>query len=285
MYKDIKEHYWWPNMKGDIASYVGKCLTCAKVKTEYQKPSGLLQQPEIPWWKWDCIAMYFITKLPQTSSGYDSIWEVVSRHGVPTSIISDRDSRFTSKFGRSLQKALGTRLDLSTAYQPQSDGQSERTIQILEDMLCSCVIDVGGSWDTHLLLAVFSYNNSYQTRLNAAPFEALYGRKCCSSLYWAEVGDKFGKHDKLSPGYIGPYKIIARVGPVAYPLQLSRELSGVHNAFHVSNLKKCLSDETLVIPPNEVCVDDKPHFREEPVEVSDGIQIVVPSSRGNVKMR
>ncbi|KAI3675164.1 hypothetical protein L1987_84749 [Smallanthus sonchifolius] len=196
-------------------------------------------------------------------------------------------------------------------------------------MLRACVIDFGGSWDTHLPLAEFSYNNSYQTGLKAAPFEALYGRKCRSPLCWAEVGDKhitgpeliqettdkvfkirdrlkvaqdrqkkyadrrrkplafqvgdrvmlrvspwkgvarFGKHDKLSPRYIGPYKIIARVGPVAYRLQLPRELSGVHNVFHVSNLKKCLSDETLVIPPKEVCVDNKLHFREEPVEVSD----------------
>ncbi|GJS07778.1 putative reverse transcriptase domain-containing protein [Tanacetum coccineum] len=159
MYHDLRKLYWWPNMKADIATYVSKCLTCAKVKAEHQKPSGLLQQPEIPVWKWERITMDFITKLPRTSSGYDSIWvivdrltksahfipmnekykmekltrlylkEIVCRHGVPVSIISDRDPRFASRFWRSLQKSLGTNLDMSTAYHPETDGQSERTIQ------------------------------------------------------------------------------------------------------------------------------------------------------------
>ncbi|GJY17533.1 putative reverse transcriptase domain-containing protein [Tanacetum coccineum] len=166
MYQDLKKLYWWPNMKADIATYVSKCLTCAKVKAEHQRPSGLLQQPEIPEWKWEHITMDFVTGLPRTSSGYDSIWvivdrltksahflpmkktdsmekltrfsctkEVVCRHGVPLSIISDRDSRFASGFWRSLQNALGTNLNMSTAYHPETDGQSERTIQTLEDML------------------------------------------------------------------------------------------------------------------------------------------------------
>ena len=180
-------------MKNDIAVYVGKCLTCAKVKAEYQKPSGLLQQPEIPEWKWECIAMDFVTKLSRTSSGHDTIWvivdrltksahflpiketdrmekltklyqkEFVARPGVPISIISDRDGRFTSRFWQFLHEALGTRLDMSTAYHPQTDGQSERTIHTLEDMLRACVIDFGGSWDTHLPLVEFSYNNSFRT--------------------------------------------------------------------------------------------------------------------------
>ncbi|KAD2805403.1 hypothetical protein E3N88_38780 [Mikania micrantha] len=115
--------------------------------------------------------------------------EIIARHGTPTSIISDRDSRFTSRFWQSLQKALGTRVNLSTAYHPQTDGQSERTIQTLEDMLRSCVIDFGGSWDTHLPLIEFSYNNSYHTSIQCAPFEALYGRKCRSPVCWIEIGD------------------------------------------------------------------------------------------------
>ncbi|KAI3777339.1 hypothetical protein L1987_47139 [Smallanthus sonchifolius] len=115
--------------------------------------------------------------------------EVVSRHGVPVSIISDRDARFTSRFWQSLQKSLGTRLDMSTAYHPQTDGQSERIIQTLEDMLWACVIDFENTWDTHLPLVEFSYNNSYHTSIKAAPFEALYGRKCRSPLCWAEVGN------------------------------------------------------------------------------------------------
>ena len=179
----------------------------------------MLQQPEIPQWKWERISMDLVTKLPKTSRGHDSIWvivdrltksthflpihedykidklaqiyidEIVTRHGVPISIIFDRDSRFTSQFWQSLQRALGSRLDWSTAYHPQTDGQSERIIQTLEDMLRACVIEFGGSWDSHLPLVEFSYNNSYHSSIQCAPFEALYGRKCRSPLSWVEIGD------------------------------------------------------------------------------------------------
>nr|GFB67118.1 putative reverse transcriptase domain-containing protein [Tanacetum cinerariifolium] len=208
MYQDMKKLYWWPNMKADIATYFSKCLTCAKVKAEHQRPSGLLVQPKIPKWKWDNITTDFVTKLPKSSQGYNTIWvivdrltksaiftpiretdpmdklariylkEVVTRHRIPISIISDRDPRFTSNFWRSLQNALGTRLDMSTAYHPKIDSQSERTIQTLEDMLCAYAIDFGKSWVNHLPLVEFSYNNSYHASIKAAPFEALYGRKC-----------------------------------------------------------------------------------------------------------
>nr|GFC28224.1 putative reverse transcriptase domain-containing protein [Tanacetum cinerariifolium] len=167
MYQEIKKLYWWPNMKADIATYVSKCLTYVKVKAEHQKPSGLLVQPKIPEWKWDNITMDVIIKLHKSSQGYDTIWvvvdrltkskiftpmdklariylkEVVTRHGIPVSIISDRDPRFASNFWRSLHNALGTRLDMSTAYHPETDGQSERTIQTLKDMLSACAIDFG----------------------------------------------------------------------------------------------------------------------------------------------
>ncbi|GJU13867.1 putative reverse transcriptase domain-containing protein [Tanacetum coccineum] len=191
MYQDVKKLFWWPNMKADIATYVSKCLTCARVKAEHQRPSGLLVQPEIPEWKWDNITMDFITKLPRSSQGFDTIWvivdrltksahflpirendpldklarlylnRIVARHGIPASIICDRDGRFTSNFWRSFQKALGTDISMSTAYHPETDGQSERTIQTLEDMLRACVIDFGKGWVKHLPLAEFSYNNSY----------------------------------------------------------------------------------------------------------------------------
>ncbi|GJT55296.1 putative reverse transcriptase domain-containing protein [Tanacetum coccineum] len=295
MYQDLKQLYWWPNMKANIATYVSKCLTCSKVKAEHQKPSGLLVQPEIPEWKWEKITMDFVTKLPKTTNGYDTIWiivdrltksahflpmremdpierlmklymkEVVTRYGVPVSIISDHDGRFTSLFWKALNKALGTRLDMSTAYHPEIDCQSERTIQTLEDMLCAFVLDFGKNWDRHLPLVEFSYNNSYHTSIKAAPFEALVMLKVSP---WKEVMH-FDKRGKLNPRYVGPFKVIERVGTVAYKLELPQQLSRVHNTFHVSNLKKCLSDESLVIPLEELCVDDKLHFVEEPVELID----------------
>ncbi|KAI3786449.1 hypothetical protein L1987_40139 [Smallanthus sonchifolius] len=275
--------------------------------------------------------MDFITKLPHTLSGYDSIWviidrltkfahflpiredyrveklariyidEIMSRHGIPLNIISDRDARFTSRFWQSLKTALGTRLDLSTAYHPQTDGQTERTILTLEDMLRACVIDFCGNWDSHLSLIEFSYNNSYHTSINMAPFEALYGRKCRSPICWNEIGEaqitapeliqetydkiiqirdnirvarsrqksyadkrrkplefqasdlillkvsswkgviRFGKKGKLAPRYVGPFKILERIGKVAYKLDLPPSLGNVHLTFHMSNMKKCLA--------------------------------------------
>ncbi|GJT30499.1 putative nucleotidyltransferase, ribonuclease H [Tanacetum coccineum] len=210
---------------------ISKCLTCAKVKAEHQRQSGLLVQPEMPQWKWDNITMDFVTKLPKSSQG------------------------FASNFWRSLQKALGTSLDMSTAYHPQTDRQSKRTIQTLEDMLRACVIDFGNGWVKHLPLVEFSYNNSYHASIKAAPFEALYGRKCRSPVCWAEVGevqqyrrwslwigDKVCTglplkgvvilaNGKLNPVLFGPFKVIKRVGDVAYKLELPEELSRVHNTF------------------------------------------------------
>ncbi|GJX98521.1 putative reverse transcriptase domain-containing protein [Tanacetum coccineum] len=154
MYQDLKKLYWWPNMKAEIATYVSKCLTNAQVKKEYHKPSGILEDDT----------------LEKLTRQY--LKEVVSKHGVPVSIISDRDGKFTSHFWKSLHKALGTRLDMSTAYHPETDGQSERTIQTLEDMLRACVLDFGKGWDKHLPLVEFSYNNSYHTSIKAVTFEA-----------------------------------------------------------------------------------------------------------------
>nr|GEW24515.1 reverse transcriptase domain-containing protein [Tanacetum cinerariifolium] len=157
--------------------------------------------------------------------------EVVTRHGIPISIISDRDPR-----------------------------QIERTIQTLEDMLRTCVIDFGNGWERHLPLVEFSYNNSYHASIKATPFEALYGRKCRSLVCWAEVGDA-----QLT----GPFKVLAKVGTIAYRLELPQQLSMVHSTFHVSNLKKWLSDEPLANPLDELHIDDKLHFVEEPVKIMD----------------
>ncbi|GKB81863.1 putative reverse transcriptase domain-containing protein [Tanacetum coccineum] len=301
MYYDLRDMYWWPRIKKDIVEYVSKYLTCLKVKAEHQRPSGLLQKPKIPVWKWEGIDMDYVTKLPRTSNRHDTIWVIiVARHGVPISIISNRDSRFTSRFWQSIQEALGTRLDISTAYHPQTDGQSERTIQTLEDMLRA---------------------------VRCAPFEALYGRKCLSPIMWAEVGEgqligpelvqettekisqikdrlkaaldrqkiyaykrrkplefsvgdyvllkvspwkgvvRFGKKGKLAHGFVRPFEIIEKVGLVAYRLDLPEEFNGIHETFHVSNLKKCLADLTLKVPLDEIRVDAKLNFMEEPVEI------------------
>ncbi|GJT58033.1 putative reverse transcriptase domain-containing protein [Tanacetum coccineum] len=260
MYQDMKKLYWWPNMKANIATYVSKCLTCAKVKAEHQRPSGLLVQPDIPQWKWDNITMDFVTKLPKSSQGYDTIWvivdrltksaifvpmretdpmdklarmylkEVVTRHGIPLSIICDRDPRFASNFWRSLQNALGTSLDMSTAYHPQTDGQSERTIQTLEDMLCACAIDFGKGWVNHLPLVEFSYNNSYHASIKAAPFEALYGRKCRSPIcmdiakYHKESDSKTDERiDKLADQLSTLVEIVSKKVVIPAPVKAVEE--------------------------------------------------------------
>ncbi|GJT96298.1 putative reverse transcriptase domain-containing protein [Tanacetum coccineum] len=252
MYQDLKKLYWWPNMKAIIAEYVGKCLTCSRVKAECQKPSGLLVQPEIPMWKWERITMDFITKLPKTSNGHDTIWvivdrltksahfiptretdsmetltrlyikEIVSRHGVPISIISDHDSHFTSRFWQSLQSALVGDVQLTG---PEIIHETtEKIVQIRQR-----------------LQAARDRQRSY-ANVRRKPLEF-------------QVGDR----------------VMLKVSPhkLAYKLELPEELSNVHNTFHVSNLKKCLSNESLIIPMKELQLDDKLNFIEEPVEIID----------------
>nr|GFB41389.1 putative reverse transcriptase domain-containing protein [Tanacetum cinerariifolium] len=269
MYQDMKKLYLWPNMKADIAIYVRKCLTCAKVKAEHQRPPGLLVQLEIPVWKWDNITMDFFTNLPKSPQGYNTIWvivdkltksaifapmretdpleklaklylkEVVARHGIPVLIICDRDPRFASRFWRTLQKALGSSLDIS--------------------------------WVNHLLLVEFSYKNSYYASIKAAPFEALYGRKCRSPVCWNEVREFHLTGPEIVQETTEKIIQIKQriVGDVAYKLDLPEELSRVHNTFYVSNLKKCHADEPLVVPLDGLHVDDKLYFVEEPVEIMD----------------
>ncbi|GJZ92812.1 putative reverse transcriptase domain-containing protein [Tanacetum coccineum] len=244
--------------------------------------------------------MDFITGLLRTPSWYDSIWVIIDRltksaHFLPMKT-ADSMEKLTQLY---LKEIICTNLDMSTAYHPQTDGQSERMIQTLEDMLRACVIDFGSSWDRHLPLIEFSYKNNYHASIKAAPFEAFYGRKCRSPIYWSEVGDsqltgpelirettekivqiknhllaarrviRFGKCRKLSPRYIKPLKILEKVGPVAYKLELPAKLRGIYNTFHVSNLKKRLLDESLIIQLNEIQLDDKLHFIEEPMEIMD----------------
>ncbi|GJR43780.1 putative nucleotidyltransferase, ribonuclease H [Tanacetum coccineum] len=220
MYHDLKQHFWWSGMKRDVATFVSKCLICQQVKIEHQRASGLLQPLEIPVWKWDEISMDFVTGLPRTQRKHDAIWVVVDRltksahflpirkdypvsklaemfqqeivrlHGTPSAIVSDRDPRFTSRFWKGLQKAWGTRLKFSTAFHPETDGQSERTIQTLEDMLRSCALEWAGNWDDYICLVEFAYNNSWHASIKCAPFEMLYGRKCRAPICWDQVGER-----------------------------------------------------------------------------------------------
>ncbi|GJX59932.1 putative reverse transcriptase domain-containing protein [Tanacetum coccineum] len=269
--------YWWPGMKRDIATYVSKCLTCSKVKAKHQRPSSLLQQPEIPEWKWDKITMDFITKLPKTKSGHDTIWvivdrltksahflamredysterlaklyidKIVSRHGVPVSVISDRDGQFTSRCWQTVQKALGTRLDMSITYHPQIDGQ-----MLIKEKL----------------KAAKDRQKSY-TDNRRKPLESEVGdHVLLKVLPWKGV-IRFGKRGKLALRYVGPFEILERIGPVAYRLRLPEELSSVHDTFHVSNLKKCLADANLHVSLNEIKIDKTLRFVEEPVEIMD----------------
>ncbi|GKC08588.1 putative reverse transcriptase domain-containing protein [Tanacetum coccineum] len=267
MYQDMKKLYWWPNMKADIATYVSKCLTYANVKAEHQRSLGLLVQPDIPQWKWDNITMDFVMKLPKSSQGYDIIWVIVDRLTKSTIFVPMRETDPMEKLAR--------------IYLKETDGQSERTIQTLEDMLRVCVIDFGNGWVKHLPLVEFSYNNSYHASIKAAPFEALYTDLKRKPMEF-QVGDKvilkvlpwkgvvrFGKRGKLNPRYVGPFKVLEKVKAVAYKLELTQEPSRVHNTFHISNLKKCYSDDPLAVPLDGLHVDDKLHFVEEPVEIMD----------------
>ncbi|GJR21023.1 putative reverse transcriptase domain-containing protein [Tanacetum coccineum] len=300
-------------LNGKCAHFM--CLAYARVKAECQKPSSLFVQPVIPVWKWENITMDFITKLPKTSSGQDAIWvivdrvtksahflpmketesmekltrqylkEVVSRHGVLVSIISDRDSKFTSHFWQSLNKALGTQLDMSMAYHLQTDGQSERTIQTFKDMLLACVIDF--EKDTQLtgleiihettkkiiqikkrIQATRDRQKSYADRRRKPLEFQARDRVMFKVSPWKGV-IRFGKRGKLNPRYIGPFKILAKVGTVAYRLELPDQISRVYSTFHVSNLKKCFFDEPLANPLDEIQIDDKLNFIKEPVEIMD----------------
>nr|GEV71819.1 hypothetical protein [Tanacetum cinerariifolium] len=228
MYYDLRDRYWWPGMKKDIAVYV--------IMDRLSKSANILPMRED--YNMDMLARIYLN-------------EIFARHGVSISIISDHDSCFTSKFWQSMQKALGNRLDMRSS-------------------------------DAHLLLVEFLYNNSYHYSVRCVPFESLYGRKCCSPIMWAEVreghligrelvkettekkGVVYFEKGKLAPWFVGPFEITERIGPVAYRLRLPEELNGVHDTFYVLNLKKCLADPTLQVPLDEIQVDSKLNFIEEP---------------------
>ncbi|WVZ89088.1 LOW QUALITY PROTEIN: hypothetical protein U9M48_035542 [Paspalum notatum var. saurae] len=297
MYYDLKERFWWYGMKRAVAEYVAICDTCQCVKAEHQRPAGLLQPLKMPEWKWKEITMDFIVGLPHTQKGAKLaelyISRIVCLHGVSKRIISDRGSQFTSRFWEQLHDSLDTRLRFSTAYHPQTDGQIEKTNQILEDMLRACAIQYGTSWDKCLPYAEFSYNNSYQASLKKSPFEALYGKRVARSRqrsyadegFVLKVDDhvylkvspmrgirRFNMKGKLAPRYIGPFKILEKKGEVAYRLELPPSLSGVHDVFHVSQLKKCLRVPKEQAPLEGLEVQEDLTYTEHPVKILDALE-------------
>ncbi|KAJ1692761.1 hypothetical protein LUZ63_009459 [Rhynchospora breviuscula] len=218
MYKDLRRYFWWPNMKKDVSEFVAKCMVCQQVKADRKKIPGLLYPNSRAQEKFQIITMDFVTGLPRTVKRYEAIWVIVDTltkiahfiplkaevsgrelaelffryqikyHGCPETIISDRDTRFTSHFWKSFQESMGTKLNFSTAHHPQTDGQSERTIQTLEDMLRACALSFGGSWADHLHMAEFAYNNSYHASLGTSPSEAYCGHAWRTPLWWKPSG-------------------------------------------------------------------------------------------------
>ncbi|KAK8636992.1 hypothetical protein V6N13_064424 [Hibiscus sabdariffa] len=331
MYQNLKERYRWAGMKKDISDYVFRCLTCQQVKAEHQHPSGLLQPIRIPEWKWDRITMDFVTGLPLTLSKKDSIWVIVDRLTKSAHFIPVRSNYTVDKLAKLYISEIVKLHD--------TDGQSERVIQILEDMLRGCVIDFRGSWEDFLPLAEFAYNNSYQASIRMAPYEALYGRKCRTPICWTElydrktmgpeliqetentvrlirdrlkqafdrqksyadrrrkdiefaVGDQvflkvspwkkvlcFGRKGKLSPRFIGPYRILEKVGTVAYKLELPPQLSRIHNVFHVSMLRQYRPDPSHIIQVQDVELRPELSYDEQPVQILDQDEWILRNRR------
>ncbi|KAA0046147.1 ty3-gypsy retrotransposon protein [Cucumis melo var. makuwa] len=325
MYQDLKRVYWWRNMKREVAEFVSKCLVCQQVKAPRQKPVVI-------WVVVDRLTKsphFILGKSTYTASKWTQLYmsEIVRLHGVPVSIVSDRDARFTSKFWKGLQAAMGTRLDFSTGFHPQADGQTERLNKVLEDMLRACALEFPGSWDSHLHLMEFAYNNSFQATIGMALFEALYDKCCRSSICWDEVGEqrlmgpelvqstneamqkiksrmqtiqsrqksyadvrrkdlefdvgdkvflkvapmkgvlRFEMRGKLSPRFVGLFEILERISPVAYRLALPPSLSAVHDVFHVSMLRKYVSDPSHVVDYEPLEINENLSHTEQLVEV------------------
>eukprot|EP00253_Pinus_taeda_P022952 PITA_22952 len=321
----IRKEYFWPGMKKDIAEYLSRCLECQQIKAEHQHPAGLLQPLLIPEWKWEIISMDFITGLPKTKKGNDSIMVIVDKlskaahfipvqstykapqiahvfmqnvfklHGLPKVIISDRDVKFTSAFWRTLFADLGTQLNFSTAYHPQTDGQTERVNQVVEDMLRAFVMQQPTLWEEYLHLVEFTYNNGYHTSTQMSPFEVMYGRKCRTPTNWGGPEDKLNLGPKMLKEMeemvkkvrvnlkavqdrqknfadrkrrFKEYQILARIGPVAYQLALPSHIR-VHNVFHVSILKKYVYDPRHVIQWRDIQVEPEGEVLVEPLNILD----------------
>ncbi|WMV54949.1 hypothetical protein MTR67_048334 [Solanum verrucosum] len=293
MYRDLREVYWWNGMKRDIADFVAKCPNCQQVKVEHQKPGGMTQEIDIPTWKWEVIKMDFITGLPRTRRHHDSIWVIVDRvtkssrflavkttdstedyakiyindivrlHGVPFSIISDRGPQFTSHFWKSFQKGLGTQVNLSTTFHPQTDGEAAligpdsvldamEKVQLIRDRLMTAQSRQKSYADVRRRELEFQVDD--WVFLKVSPMKGVM---------------RFGKKGKLSPRYVGPYRILKKVGKVAYELELPADLAAVHPVFHISLLKKCVGDTASIVPLESVAVKDSLSYEDVPIEILD----------------
>ncbi|GJS39319.1 reverse transcriptase domain-containing protein [Tanacetum coccineum] len=270
MYQDIKKLYWWPNMKAEIATYVSKCLTYARVKTEHQRPSGLLVQPEIPQWEWDNVTMDFVTKLPKLSQGHDTICVVVDR--------LTKSATFTPMGETDSMERLARIYHASIKAAPFEALYGRKC----HSLVCWAKVGEVQLTGPEIVQETTEKVSQIKQRIQAArdrqksyadlkrkPMEFQVGDRVMLKVSpWKGVV-RFGKRGKLNPRYVGPFKVLEKVGSVAYKLELPQELSRVHNTFHVSNLKKCYSDEPLAVPLEGLHVDDKLRFVEEPVEIMD----------------
>nr|GEV20287.1 hypothetical protein [Tanacetum cinerariifolium] len=243
MYQDMIKLYWWPNMKADIATYVSKCLTCAKVNAEHQRTSGLLVQPKIPEWKWDNITMDFVTKLPKLSQSYDTIWVIVDRLTKSAIFTPMRETDPIEKLARMYLKEVVARHGIPVSIIPELIQETtEKIVQIKQRMQAA------------------HDRQKSNVDLNRKTMEFQVGDKVMLKvLPWKGVV-RFGKRGKLNPRYVGPFKVLEKIGKVAYKLELPEELSRVHHTFYVSNLKKCHADEQLAVPLDGLHFDDKLHL-------------------------
>ncbi|KAA0037385.1 ty3-gypsy retrotransposon protein [Cucumis melo var. makuwa] len=319
MYQDLKRVYWWRNMKREVAEFVSKCLVCQQVKAPRQKPAGLLQPLSIPEWKWENVSMDFITELPRTLRGFTVIWVVVDRLTKSAHFVPGKSTYTACKWAQLYMSEIvrlhGVPVSIVSDRDPVSLPNSGRVCRLLWER---------GSWDSHLHLMEFAYKNSYQATIGMAPFEALYDKCCRSSVCWGEVGEqrlmgpelvqsineviqkirsrmqtaqsrqksyadvrrkdlefdvgdkvflkvapmrgvlRFEKKGKPSPRFVEPFEILERIGPVAYRLALPPTLSTVHDVFHVSMLRKYVPNPSHRAPPPPTILFRHARFRLRP---------------------